>query len=74
MLISESKAQYVSIPDSNFRKFLIQNYSTCMSGNLLDTTCVLITNEDTLNLVNLELESIDGIRYFQESEGPNVWL
>lgn len=39
----ESKAQFVTIPDTNFVNWLNANgFSSCMSGNDIDTTCSLI--------------------------------
>lgn len=40
--------QYVNIPDNNFALFLTNLYPNCMNGNLLDTTCFDILNEETL--------------------------
>ena len=59
-----TKAQWVTIPDANFVNFLTLNYPSCMNGNLMDTTCAGIVNETTLNLYNLNISDLTGVRYF----------
>jgi hypothetical protein len=45
------RAQYVNIPDSYFRQFLIDNYPGCMNASgMLDTTCPAVVNEKRLSL------------------------
>lgn len=61
---NKAKSQWVTIPDPNFATYLNTWYPTCMNGNLMDTTCSGIVNEDFLNLNNLNLTNISGIRYF----------
>lgn len=67
--LSSAKAQYVSIPDVNFKIWLTQLYPGCMIGNQLDTTCAAIVNEDSVLVGGLNLTSIDGIQYFD-----NLWF
>jgi hypothetical protein len=59
-----AKAQWVTIPDANFVTFLNTYYSTCMNGNLMDTTCSAITNLTYLNCNNEIIYDITGIEYF----------
>ena len=59
------KAQYVTIPDTNFVHFLQANYPACMSGNQLDTTCTQVLNETFLNVNSAGLYDATGIQYFK---------
>jgi len=64
-----ANAQFVTIPDSNFVLWLNANgYATCMSGNLMDTTCTIITQANTLSKYPdsawTEVTNLDGIQYF----------
>ena len=64
--IGRAEAQYVSVPDTNFRNYLITNFPTCMSGNLLDTsraaadTSAAYFHADYMNIVSFE-----GMQYFK---------
>ncbi|MDQ6723062.1 MAG: hypothetical protein M3Z01_02185, partial [Thermoproteota archaeon] len=60
-----ANAQYVTIPDSNFRTFLQQKYPSCFNAQgMMDTTCSVIINEKRLappfNVFNLT-----GLQYFK---------
>lgn len=58
-------AQFVNIPDANFRTWLNNNgYASCMSGNLMDTTCALIVNATKVNCQQSNIADITGIQYF----------
>ncbi len=58
-------AQFVNIPDANFRTWLNNNgYASCMSGNLMDTTCALIVNATKVNCQSSNIANITGIQYF----------
>lgn len=66
-LLATTKAQYVNIPDSNFRSFLIGKYPSCFNGaGQMDTTCVAIVNEDSLSCNFLGLKSLDGVQFFKK--------
>lgn len=58
------KAQYVSIPDSNFRKFLFANYPTAMMGTQMDTTNWYVINTPVITCDSLKIRSLEGIQYF----------
>lgn len=58
------KAQWVTIPDANFVSYLQQYYPTCMNGNLMDTTCSWITSAAYVDCANRQIQSLDGIQYF----------
>ncbi|HMG82686.1 MAG TPA: T9SS type A sorting domain-containing protein [Ferruginibacter sp.] len=58
-------AQYVSIPDNNFRAFLQTKYPSSFNGaNMLDTTSSAIVNETTLEVGGLRIVDFTGIQYF----------
>lgn len=59
-----SKAQYVTIPDTNFRNWLTTNYPACMSGGQLDTTCPAVVNAQVVAIINRKITDLTGIRYF----------
>ncbi len=65
---TESKAQYITIPDPNLATWMrTHGYDTCMIGNQLDTTKakkVYIKATD-LNLSNLGLIDVFGIKYIK---------
>ncbi len=64
-----SNAQTVTIPDAGFVSFLQGNYPTCMTGNLMDTTCAEIVNETTLIVPDsYNVVDIDGVQYFDNLE------
>lgn len=57
-----SYSQYVTIPDTNFRNWLITNHPSIMVGGMLDTNA---TSEITeLDIRDLDIYSIEGIQYF----------
>jgi len=61
-----AKAQYVNIPDSNFRKFLIGQYPGCFNAaGKMDTTCGAIVNSTVLDCSNLGIKQLDGLQYFK---------
>lgn len=57
-------AQTVTIPDPAFAAYLQTQYPSCMTGDQMDITCPDITSEDSLNLVNLNIHSFEGLQYF----------
>jgi Leucine-rich repeat (LRR) protein len=59
-----AKAQWVTIPDSNFVNKLTQLYPSCMDGNQMDTTCEEIVNATDLALSNSNISNLSGIEYF----------
>ena len=65
-----TKAQWVSIPDSNFGKWLnASGYSACMQGNnstgwQMDTTCNAVVNDTMLVIQNTPIAYLSGIEYF----------
>ena len=67
---ANAEAQYVNIPDSNFRSFLIGKYPSCFdSAGQMDTSCSSIVNADTLNCSYKLIFSLDGLQYFKSLTG-----
>lgn len=58
------KAQYYTIPDTNFVVWLTSDYPSCMNNNQLDTTCSEILNETNLYIPIYYITSVDGIQFF----------
>lgn len=59
-------AQYVTIPDSNFRSFLRTNYPACMNaGGQLDTTCTSLLAATQLSVRYNTISNLDGVKYFK---------
>jgi hypothetical protein len=51
LFATAGKAQYVNIPDSNFRNFLMAKYPACFNASKqMDTTCNAIVTVDSLKL------------------------
>ena len=70
-----SKAQFVSIPDANFKTFLISQFPTCFNtSQQMDTTCSDIINASTLNAGALSIVNLDGIQYFDNLINLDVSL
>ena len=66
MITTITKAQYVNIPDSNFRAFLINKYPTCFNAiGQMDTTCSMLVTEYYLNCSNQNIQNLDGIKFFK---------
>ena len=60
-VFENAKAQYVTLPDTNFRNWFNTNgFSSCVVGNTLDTTKSLIINTTTLNSNAPASSAIDG--------------
>jgi uncharacterized repeat protein (TIGR01451 family) len=62
-----SQAQYVLIPDSNFRKALInQGIGPCfdVTQTMLDTTCSQVVNATNINVDYAQVNNVEGIQYF----------
>lgn len=60
------KAQTVVIPDANFATWLQTNVPSAMSGNLLDTTNVIVTtNTHTINCQSQNIANLYGVQFFK---------
>jgi uncharacterized repeat protein (TIGR01451 family) len=63
--LAPSKAQWVTIPDTNFVSKLTSLFPGCMNGNQMDTTCAGIVNATILNVSFVYLISdLYGVQYF----------
>jgi hypothetical protein len=59
-----ANAQWVTIPDANFVTKLQQLFPSCMSGNLMDTTCSAIITTSSLVIYYSNISDLTGIEYF----------
>jgi uncharacterized repeat protein (TIGR01451 family) len=62
--ISVLKAQWVTIPDANFVNWLTTNYSSCMNGNQMDTTCPPIESDTILTIQYTLISDLTGVENF----------
>ncbi len=64
-----AKAQYVTIPDNDFRSYLMTLYPTCFNSAMqMDTTCTAVTSEIKMSIpnnINGVIKSIEGVKYFK---------
>lgn len=61
----QAPPHHVIIPDPAFASWLYNNgFSQCMSGNLMDTTCVEVITATNIDCRNSNISSIEGIQYF----------
>lgn len=58
------QAQYVNIPDANFRIYLESTFPSCMQGGMMDTTCTGITNATIVDVHSKSISDLTGIQYF----------
>ncbi len=60
-----AQAQYVTIPDVNFRNALIQLFPSCFNGSQqMDTTCSGVVSAQQLFMDNKSISNLDGVQYF----------
>lgn len=59
-----SRAQFVTIPDTNFRSYLALHFPNAMIGNTLDTTHTSITTAWNVNCSDRKIRNLEGIQYF----------
>ncbi|MEY2828426.1 MAG: hypothetical protein RIQ33_284, partial [Bacteroidota bacterium] len=60
-----AKAQWVTIPDTNFVNSLNSDgYGVALNGNLLDTTNILVTSATNMQCRNSNISNLSGIEYF----------
>ena len=70
-----ARAQYVTIPDTNFVNWLNANgYASCMSGNLMDTTCSAVVNALSVNCSNSNIFDIKGVGHLLIFKTPEMIL
>jgi uncharacterized repeat protein (TIGR01451 family) len=67
-----AQAQYVTIPDANFRAFLRGQYPSCFNGQgLMDTTCTAVVTALSINCSTSSIASLEGIQYFDNLNNLN---
>ena len=59
-----SKAQLVYIPDPNFRAYLNQNFSSCMVGDSIDSSCPAVLSATSINVNSLNIADLSGLEVF----------
>jgi uncharacterized repeat protein (TIGR01451 family) len=60
-----SHAQWVNIPDANFRNKLINlGYGSCFNGTMMDTTCSLVVNATSLDVSSSSILDLEGLQFF----------
>ena len=61
------RGQFVYIPDSAFRSFLISDgFAPAFNGDSLDSTSVMVTTTTVLNCSGWGIHSLEGIQYFDQ--------
>ena len=59
-------AQYATIPDPEFRKFLKSKYSCFNAQDQLDTTCIAVLSDTSMILNSTgQISSLEGVHYFK---------
>lgn len=59
-------AQFVTIPDSAFRGWMINHgLATCLIGNQLDTTCSAVAALTYMDCSNKQIQDLTGVEYFR---------
>ena len=64
LCLKNVKAQYVTIPDVNFRNWLQSNIPSAMIGNQMDTTSLAITTRTIVSIGFTNISDLTGIQYF----------
>jgi hypothetical protein len=66
VLAQKTKAQWVNIPDSNFRNYLVNSagLASAVSGNMLDTTDATLISMTSFNCLHTNIHDLTGIQYF----------
>jgi Leucine-rich repeat (LRR) protein len=60
-----AQAQYVTIPDANFRAFLQTHYTTCFNAQgQMDTTCNEVMVTTIMSCGARSISNLDGVQYF----------
>ncbi len=64
ILSNQLRAQYITLPDTNFTNYLVANHPSCMVGGQLDTACAKLYSVNTIDIGNKNIHDIRGIEYF----------
>lgn len=74
MPFTKAKAQWVTIPDTNFVNWLNNNgYAGCMNGSLMDTTCITIVSETRVDCIGSNIKDFNGLQYFDSLDTLNCF-
>ncbi len=58
-------AQYVTIPDANFRGYLQQQFPGCFNANgQMDTTCQAVMTQSFMSVAYKNIADLEGVQYF----------
>ncbi len=69
MGLSVAQAQYVNIPDANFRSWIQTNYPLAINSlDQMDTTNLSIINAISIDVSGKNISNLDGIQYFDKLE------
>ena len=63
MLFAQAQ-NYVTIPDSNFVKYLTKTIPSAMNGNKMDINSSAVKNLTVIDVENLKIADITGVEYF----------
>src|SRR5687768_1268902 len=72
------KAQWVSIPDTNFGTWLdTGGYAACLQGNnqigwQMDTTCTAVVSVNSVSFYSTAISNLSGIEYFDNLDSLDV--
>jgi len=70
--VTSANAQWVNIPDMNFRDWLNSHgFASCLNGNMMDTTCSAIVTSTAINFGNYNIQRLDGIEFFDSLKTLN---
>lgn len=68
-----ANAQYVTIPDPQFRNYLSVTFPNCMNtAQQLDTTCAAVTGVLVVDVSGRGISSLEGIQYFDGLNSLNA--
>jgi uncharacterized repeat protein (TIGR01451 family) len=72
LFAQNAQAQYITIPDANFRNVLKQKYPTCFNAsNQLDTVCAGNVVADSLEIPGRQIANLEGVKYFKKLKRLN---
>jgi hypothetical protein len=73
-VLQSSTAQYVAIPDTNFRTYLQTNIPNCFNkSGQMDTTCPGILITGGLLIQELNITNLTGLQYFKNLQTLECW-
>ncbi len=67
----KAQAQWVLIPDTNFRKAIAVLVPSAISGNNMDTTNTQIINMTSLDVSSKSIKDLTGVQYFKSLKTLN---